>query len=155
MSQQTSPVDSPYATKRDYRTREVDVASLKRASEDGILLRLHGVDHTARPTWKLRETIEFYRDVLGLPLVHTISAKGWGAPGHPDFLHFFFEAGQGATIAFFYYIGTDPTERYLPEDHHFFVANHTAWGVPSREDLVNWKTTSGSARSDRVVLHAS
>lgn len=141
MSQQTSPVDSPYATKRDYRTREVDVASLKRASEDGILLRLHGVDHTARPTWKLRETIEFYRDVLGLPLVHTISAKGWGAPGHPDFLHFFFEAGQGATIAFFYYIGTDPTERYLPEDHHFFVANHTAWGVPSREDLENWKTT--------------
>jgi catechol 2,3-dioxygenase-like lactoylglutathione lyase family enzyme len=141
MSQQTSPVDSPYATKRDYRTREVDVASLKRASEDGILLRLHGVDHTARPTWKLRETIEFYRDVLGLPLVHTISAKGWGAPGHPDFLHFFFEAGQGATIAFFYYIGTDPTERYLPEDHHFFVANHTAWGVRSREDLETWKTT--------------
>jgi catechol 2,3-dioxygenase-like lactoylglutathione lyase family enzyme len=114
---------------------------LKRASADGIALRLHGVDHTARPTWKLRETIEFYRDVLGLPLLHTISAKGWGAPGHPDFLHFFFEAGQGATIAFFYYIGTDPSERYLPEDHHFFVANHTAWGVPSRAELETWKTT--------------
>ena len=40
--------------------------------------KLHGVDHTARPTWKLRETVRFYRDILGLPLVHCISAKGWG-----------------------------------------------------------------------------
>jgi hypothetical protein len=31
---------------------------------------LHGVDHTARPTWKLRETVHFYRDILGLPLQH-------------------------------------------------------------------------------------
>ena len=43
-----------------------------------VPLRLSGVDHTARPTWKLRETIEFYRDTLGLPLVHTISARGRG-----------------------------------------------------------------------------
>ena len=42
------------------------------------LLSLMGVDHTARPTWRLRETIEFYRDKLGLPLVHVISARGWG-----------------------------------------------------------------------------
>src|SRR5205085_8215540 len=80
---------SPYSTKRDYRTKDVDVAKLKRAKADGVALALHGVDHTARPTWKLRETVEFYRDVLGLPLIHTISARGWGAPGHPDFLHFF------------------------------------------------------------------
>ena len=54
--------------------------------------RLHGVDHTARPTWKLRETVHFYRDILGLPLVHCISAKGWGREkeNHADFLHFFF-----------------------------------------------------------------
>ena len=39
---------------------------------------LNGVHHTARPTWKLRETVEFYRDKLGLPLVHAISARGWG-----------------------------------------------------------------------------
>jgi catechol 2,3-dioxygenase-like lactoylglutathione lyase family enzyme len=89
----------------------------------------------------LRETVEFYRDILGLPLVHTISARGWGAPGHPDFLHFFFDAGKGATIAFFYYIGTDRPERYLPEDHHFYAATHTAWGVPTEEELHKWKTT--------------
>ena len=70
--------------------------------------RLHGVDHTARPTWKLRETVHFYRDILGLPLVHCISAKGWGREkeNHADILHFFFDSGNESTIAFFYYIGT-------------------------------------------------
>jgi catechol 2,3-dioxygenase-like lactoylglutathione lyase family enzyme len=132
--------ETAFTAKRDYRTKDVDVSGLKRASEDGIQLALDGVDHSARPTWKLRETVEFYRDVLGLPLVHTISARGWGHPGHPDFLHFFFDAGKGATIAFFYYIGTDRPERYLPEDNQFYSATHTAWAVPDRETLERWKT---------------
>ena len=138
---QRSKSNSAYTDKRDYRTKEIDMGKLKRVSSDGTQLRLDGVDHSARPTWKLRETIEFYRDVLGLPLVHTISARGWGAPGHPDFLHFFFDAGKGALIAFFYYIGTDRPERYVPEDHHFYNATHTAWSVPNSEELVRWKTT--------------
>ena len=129
------------AANRDYRTKDVDVATLRRAADDGIELRLDGVDHSARPTWKLRETVEFYRDVLGLPLVHTISARGWGHPDHKDFLHFFFDAGKGATIAFFYYIGTDRPAKYMPEDHPFYSASHTAWGVPDAEALQKWRTT--------------
>ena len=62
-------------------------------------LTLHGVHHTARPTWNLKETVEFYRDILGLPLVHAISARGWGPVEHPDFLHFFFDSGDGSTMA--------------------------------------------------------
>jgi catechol 2,3-dioxygenase-like lactoylglutathione lyase family enzyme len=110
-------------------------------------LKLHGVDHTARPTWKLRETVEFYRDKLGLPLIHVISARGWGPSTHPDFLHFFFDSGNGSTIAFFYYLGSDQpgtldgrSERApLPEDH-VFDATHTAWLVESEEALQAWKT---------------
>jgi catechol 2,3-dioxygenase-like lactoylglutathione lyase family enzyme len=109
-------------------------------------LRLHGVDHTARPTWRLRETVAFYRDILGLPLVHVISARGWGPATHPDFLHFFFDSGQGSTIAFFYYLGSDEPEalrgrsrmRPLPEDH-VFDATHTAWLVESEDELKAWK----------------
>jgi catechol 2,3-dioxygenase-like lactoylglutathione lyase family enzyme len=130
-----------FTADRAYRTRDVDVDSLKPATLDGVQLRLHGVDHTARPTWKLRETVKFYRDILGLPLVHTISARGWGQPGHPDFLHFFFDAGKGATIAFFYYIGTDRPDKFIPEDHYFYSATHTAWGVESEEELHVWKET--------------
>lgn len=109
-------------------------------------LRLRGVDHTARPTWKLRETVEFYRDKLGLPLVHVISARGWGPATHPDFLHFFFDSGNGSTIAFFYYLGSDQPDALegraamppLPDDH-VFDATHTAWLVDSEEELKDWK----------------
>ena len=99
---------------------------------------LQGVHHTARPTWKLRETVEFYRDRLGLPLVHAISARGW-PEGHPDFLHFFFDAGNGATIAFFYYIGTELPEALRPDRNIFYDATHTAWKVGKAEDLQFWR----------------
>jgi catechol 2,3-dioxygenase-like lactoylglutathione lyase family enzyme len=121
-------------------------------------LVLHGVDHTARPTWKLRETIEFYRDKLGLPLVHVISARGWGPATHPDFLHFFFDSGNGSTIAFFYYLGSDQpvalegraAMRPLPEDH-VFDATHTAWLVDSVEELQAWKQRLEAAGLDVSV----
>ncbi|WP_342133535.1 VOC family protein [Hydrogenophaga sp. OTU3427] len=108
---------------------------------------IRGVDHTARPTWKLRETLDFYGEKLGLPLVHVISARGWGPDTHPDFLHFFFDAGNGATIAFFYYLGTQEPAFLrgraqglpLPQDH-VFDATHTAWLVESEEELKAWKT---------------
>ena len=109
-------------------------------------MRLAGVDHTARPTWKLKETVEFYRDILGLALVHTISARGWGPATHPDFLHFFFDSGKGSTIAFFYYLGSEapgalkdrPAMRPAPDDH-VFDATHTAWLVDTADELRAWK----------------
>lgn len=116
------------------------------ALQPHLMLKLHGVDHTARPTWKLRETVEFYRDKLGLPLVHVISARGWGPATHPDFLHFFFDSGKGSTIAFFYYLGADMPEILkgrdvwppIPNDH-IFDATHTAWEVESEGALQAWK----------------
>lgn len=95
-----------------------------------------GVHHTARPTWKLAETVRFYRDLLGLPLVHAISARGWGPEDHADFLHFFFDSGNGSTIAFFYYIGTTPPDFVAVRDDYRYRASHTAWRVATREDLL-------------------
>lgn len=102
---------------------------------------LHGVDHTARPTWKLAETVGFYRDVLGLELVHAITAKGWGREkeAHADFIHFFFDAGNGATIAFFYYIGTEQPENLKVPRGYMAMANHTAWKVETEEELLAWQ----------------
>lgn len=96
-----------------------------------------GVHHTARPTWKLAETVHFYRDLLGLPLVHAISARGWGPEDHADFLHFFFDSGNGSTIAFFYYIGTTPPDFVQVRDDYRYRASHTAWRVTSREELLD------------------
>jgi len=116
------------------------------SARDFPTLSLRGVDHTARPTWKLAETVDFYRDKLGLALVHVISARGWGPATHPDFLHFFFDSGNGSTIAFFYYLGSDPPESLdgrasrppIPDDH-VFDATHTAWLVANEEELKAWK----------------
>lgn len=102
-------------------------------------LPLHGVDHTARPTWKLRETVEFYRDVLGLRLVHAITAKGWGREGHADFLHFFFDSGNGSTIAFFYYIGTEQPDYLQVHRGYMAMAHHTAWRVETEQELLAWR----------------
>lgn len=100
---------------------------------------LKGVHHTARPTWKLRETVEFYRDKLGLPLVHAISARGWGPANHPDFLHFFFESGKGSTIAFFYYIDTEQPDYTRAVADYRFEATHAAWAVDTYEELIAWR----------------
>jgi catechol 2,3-dioxygenase-like lactoylglutathione lyase family enzyme len=102
-------------------------------------LRLNGVHHTARPTWKLKETVEFYKDILGLPLIHSVSARGWGREKHPDFLHFFFDSGAGSTIAFFYYLG-HPQPHYLIHHSNFDSdAVHTAWRVETHDELMAWR----------------
>ena len=115
--------------------------SLSEAPAAPKVPRLAGVDHTARPTWKLAETVRFYRDVMGLPLIHAVTAKGWGrsADEHPDFLHFFFDAGEGSSIAFFYYIGTEQPESMKLPRGYLSLSNHTAWAVGSAEELKAWK----------------
>jgi catechol 2,3-dioxygenase-like lactoylglutathione lyase family enzyme len=102
-------------------------------------LSLNGVHHTARPTWKLRETVEFYRDLLGLKLVHCVSARGWGKGYHPDFLHFFFDSGAGSTIAFFYYLGDDQPDHLIHRPEYDNDAIHTSWRVETREELMAWR----------------
>lgn len=102
-------------------------------------LTLSGAHHMARPTWKLKETVDFYRDVLGLKLVHCVSARGWGRGYHPDFLHFFFDSGAGSTIAFFYYLG-HPQPDHLRHRAEFDAdANHNAWRVETKEELDAWR----------------
>ena len=100
---------------------------------------LHGVHHTARPTWKLAETLHFYRDVLGLDLIHAISARGWGPETHPDFLHFFFSSGKGSTIAFFYYLGAERPADAVEPGSWLYNSVHTAWRVETEEELIAWR----------------
>jgi catechol 2,3-dioxygenase-like lactoylglutathione lyase family enzyme len=118
-------------------------------------LTLAGVHHAARPTWKLRETIVFYRDVLGLPLVHCISAKGWGPDNHPDFLHFFFDTGNGCTAAFFYYFGTSQPPELAPQYNPAYMATHVAWHATSRGQLDEWRAylERSGVTASRITEH--
>lgn len=100
---------------------------------------LSGVHHTARPTWKLAETVHFYSVVMGLPICHAISARGWGPADHPDFLHFFFESGRDSTIAFFYYLNTDRPADPVATDNWLYRSVHTAWRVETEAELIAWR----------------
>jgi catechol 2,3-dioxygenase-like lactoylglutathione lyase family enzyme len=114
-------------------------------SDDRLVL--HGVHHTAFPTWKPKSTVEFYRDALGLPVRHAITAKGWGRrhEQHPDFLHFFFETGEENMLAFFYYIGTKPHPALAELRGYLALSRHTAWAVKSVAELQRWRDRIAAA----------
>lgn len=110
---------------------------------------VRGVDHAAYPTFDPVNTVKFYRDVLGFPVVHSICAAGWGPDDHPDFIHFFFDIGNDDRLAFFYYFGlTPPTSgvkgdvwsRLGPEVPDFFVnSRHLALHVDSEEHMLEYR----------------
>jgi catechol 2,3-dioxygenase-like lactoylglutathione lyase family enzyme len=111
--------------------------------------RAQGVDHAAFPTFDPAATVHFYRDVLKFPVVHSICAAGWGPEKHPDFIHFFFDIGNGDRIAFFYYFGYPPPAsgdagdvyaRFSAEVPQFFInSRHLAIHVEDEEDLLEYR----------------
>ena len=58
-----------------------------------------GVNHLALVCKDMARTVEFYRDVLGMPLVKTIDLPGGMGQ------HFFFDIGNGDSLAFFWFPG--------------------------------------------------
>lgn len=99
--------------------------------------RLIGIHHNAFVMWDPAATVRFYRDIMGFPLVHAITAKGWGQEGHADFAHIFFDVGGGNCMAFFYYFGVKPRETRSRD----FVDNgrHTAFHCTTEEEFVAWR----------------
>ena len=69
---------------------------------------LRGVHHLALNTDDMKTTIDFWVDVLGMPLIHALKVpKGAAGPlnrGNPpfeDMRHYFFDMGNDSTVAFF------------------------------------------------------
>lgn len=69
----------------------------------------HGVYHLALCTEDMRATVDFYVDVLGMPLVHAMKVPpglgaGPGNRGNPPYeavRHYFFDMGNDSLLAFF------------------------------------------------------
>ena len=57
-----------------------------------------GINHLALVTNDMDKTVRFYRDVLGMEVVGSLS--GEIEPG-VSMRHYFFSIGQGNTVAFF------------------------------------------------------
>lgn len=118
--------------------------------------KARGVDHVAYPTFDPVGTVTFYRDVLGFPVVHSICAAGWGPENHPDFIHFFFDIGNGDRLAFFYYFGLKPFgdgpkgdayTRFAADVPDYFVrSRHLAIHVDDEADLLEYRRRLDASR---------
>ena len=63
---------------------------------------VHGLHHAAYRCRNAEETRHFYEDILGLPLVHIVSADNVPSTGENNpYLHLFFGLTDGSCIAFF------------------------------------------------------
>jgi catechol 2,3-dioxygenase-like lactoylglutathione lyase family enzyme len=96
-----------------------------------------GVNHLALVCKDMARTVEFYRDVLGMPLVKTIDLPGGRGQ------HFFFDIGNGDSLAFFWFPTAPeavpgvsapanlPTRGAIASAHGSM--NHIAFNVPAEK----------------------
>ena len=109
--------------------------AMSTAASDRIEYR--GVNHVALVCKDMARTVQFYRDVLEMPLVKTLDLpRGMGQ-------HFFFDCGKGDALAFFWFPDApDGVEgvsypKALPGSGSFVTANgsmnHLAFDVPAEK----------------------
>ncbi|MGX6513333.1 VOC family protein [Rhodococcus pyridinivorans] len=92
-----------------------------------------GLNHLALVTNDMENTIRFYRDVLGMPLVGTTGNKDAGYP----YRHYFLSINRGASIAFFEWPEAELPARKdsgIPASGIQF--DHVSIGVESDDDLL-------------------
>ncbi len=105
--------------------------AVKQARQD---FEWRGVNHIAMVCKDMAKTVEFYRDILGMPLVKTLDLpRGMGQ-------HFFFDIGKGDSLAFFWFPDSPEGQagisapKNLPGSGSFVSANgsmnHLAFDVP-------------------------
>lgn len=98
---------------------------------------IRGVNHLALVCKDMAETVKFYRDVLGMPLIKTIDLpRDMGQ-------HFFFDIGNGDSLAFFWFKDAPEAQpghaspSALPTQGSFVSAhgsmNHIAFDVPAEK----------------------
>lgn len=111
------------------------------------MLRL---DHAVRTIFKPRESLAFYRDVLGLPLVDAIEGPDWGGF---KWLMLVFATGDGRELVFVCLDGARPPRRSaVPKDANHIALSTTRSLEPWRKKLrvakiEFWEEEHGARRS--------
>jgi catechol 2,3-dioxygenase-like lactoylglutathione lyase family enzyme len=98
---------------------------------------LHHVHHTAFRCRDAEQTRWFYEDILGLPLAAALMLGRSEADGeNAEYMHLFFEMGDGNHIAFFDEPG-HARPRDFDKKHGFDL--HLAFEVPDETTLAAWR----------------
>lgn len=115
-----------------------------------------GVNHLALVSSDMARTVEFYRDVLGMPLIKTIDLP------HGMGQHFFFDLGNGDSLAFFWFPNApkaqpgvaSATRGMLPGPSAHGSMNHIAINVPGDKiDEYYEKLKAKGIECSRVINH--
>jgi catechol 2,3-dioxygenase-like lactoylglutathione lyase family enzyme len=95
---------------------------------------IRGVNHLALVCKDMAKTVDFYTNVMGMPLIKTIDLPGGMGQ------HFFFDIGNGDALAFFWFPGAPEAQpgisapKHLPGGGSMISAhgsmNHIAFNVP-------------------------
>ncbi|MBO6506824.1 MAG: VOC family protein [Kordiimonadaceae bacterium] len=98
------------------------------------LKRIHHVAYRCRDT---RETVNFYRDMLGMEFQLAIAEDKVPSTGAPDpYMHVFLDAGMGNVLAFFEL----PTKPDMDRDHNTPEwVQHIAFEVEDFDTLLAYK----------------
>ena len=94
-------------------------------------MQLNGVNHLALVCRDMEQTVRFYSDVLGMPLIKTVALPDGGQ-------HFFFDCGGGSSLAFFWWADAPAAAPGIASVKHFPMdaksavgsMNHIAFSVP-------------------------
>jgi catechol 2,3-dioxygenase-like lactoylglutathione lyase family enzyme len=98
---------------------------------------LHGFHHVAYRCRDAKETVDFYRQALGMTFQLAIAEDKVPSTGEPDpYMHVFLEAGNGNVLAFFEL----PTKEAMGRDEHTPKwVQHIAFRVGSLDELLATK----------------
>ena len=101
------------------RQRDEIRAELMPAKADRPASSARGIHHTALICSDVRRTVEFYQGLLGFPLIDMFENRDL-----PGSTHFFFDVGNGNTVAFFDLPGVDvgPYAEVFGGLHHLAIS---------------------------------
>ncbi|WP_084419825.1 VOC family protein [Henriciella litoralis] len=110
--------------------------------------KLNGVHHVAYRCKDAKETVDFYKDVLGMDFQLAIAEDKVPSTGAADpYMHVFLDAGNGNVLAFFEL----PTRPEMGRDQNTPEwVQHIAFKVATMEDLMNAKARAESRGLDVV-----
>lgn len=108
--------------------------------------KLSGIHHVAYRCKDAKETVEFYKDVMGMDFQLAIAEDKVPSTGAPDpYMHVFLDAGNGNVLAFFEL----PTQTEMGRDENTPLwVQHIAFKVDTMDDLMNAKARAESRGLD-------
>ncbi|HEX2591285.1 MAG TPA: VOC family protein [Rhizomicrobium sp.] len=122
------------------------------------VFNIRGINHLALVCKDMARTVDFYTNVLGMPLIKTLDLPGGRGQ------HFFFDIGNGDALAFFWFPDAPEAQpgvasaKNLPMQGPITSAhgsmNHVAFGVPAEQiDEYHDKLVARGVQVTKIMNH--